>query len=149
MLCYGRPFAQGREVFGALVPWDELWRAGANEPTTLYLPFAAEVAGLRVKAGWYSLYLVPGREESRVVLNRSIRQSGRTRQETGRRGNVFPNAYTPVVQSFEVGRAAIVQGPCEYQEQLLVTADAETEARTLLHFAWERMKLPVPITRRA
>jgi hypothetical protein len=45
-ICYGRPSAQGREIFGGLVPWGTLWRTGANEPTILHVPFDAEIAGL-------------------------------------------------------------------------------------------------------
>src|SRR5690606_11953348 len=53
-VCYGRPSAQGRVIFGAdgtaagapLVPYGKLWRTGANEPTILHLPFAAELAGI-------------------------------------------------------------------------------------------------------
>jgi hypothetical protein len=45
LICYGRPSARGREIFGGLVPHGRLWRTGANEPTILHLPFTAEIAG--------------------------------------------------------------------------------------------------------
>jgi hypothetical protein len=55
LLCYGRPAARGRTVFGDLVPFGELWRTGANEPTVLQLSFDADVAGLGVALGKYTL----------------------------------------------------------------------------------------------
>src|SRR5687768_6929301 len=51
LLCYGRPLARGRLIFGGLVPYDALWRTGANEPTLLHLPFRAQIAGVAVPKG--------------------------------------------------------------------------------------------------
>ena len=63
-VCYGRPAARGREVMGALVRFGEIWRFGANEATSIHLPFPADIGGLRVAPGAYSLYVVPGAESS-------------------------------------------------------------------------------------
>jgi len=54
-LCYGRPSARGRKVMGELVPFDQPWRLGANEATTIHLPFAAQLAGVRLEPGTYTL----------------------------------------------------------------------------------------------
>src|SRR5206468_12789508 len=53
-VCYGRPSARGRKIMGGLVPFGEPWRLGANEATTIHVPFAAELAGVRVGAGTYT-----------------------------------------------------------------------------------------------
>src|SRR5690349_25154831 len=55
-LCYSRPAARGRKVMGALVPLDQPWRLGANEATSIRVPVAAEIAGVRVEPGTYSPY---------------------------------------------------------------------------------------------
>lgn len=68
-LCYGAPSMRGREIMGELVSYDEPWRMGANEPTTLHLPFAAEVGGVQVEPGSYALYAIPGETEWTIVLN--------------------------------------------------------------------------------
>src|SRR6195256_3664527 len=60
-LCYSRPSARGRKVMGGLVPFDQPWRLGANEATTIRIPFAAEIAGGRVEPGPYTVYPVPRR----------------------------------------------------------------------------------------
>jgi hypothetical protein len=59
-ICYSRPSARGREVFGGIVPFGKAWRTGANEPTTLQLSTSAEIAGVRLAAGRYVLMTVPG-----------------------------------------------------------------------------------------
>lgn len=146
LLCYGRPSVRGREIFGALVPFGELWRTGANEPTTLHLPFRASVAGLEVPRGVYSLYTVPG-EQWLVVLNRSTRQSGRTRDERGRAGNSFPNAYTALVASAEVGRAPVPSRGCDHVEQLTFRAESAPDRSAHLVLAWERTEVTIPIAR--
>lgn len=68
-VCYSAPSIRGRQIMGGLVPYGEPWRMGANEPTTLHLPVAAEVGGVRVEAGSYALYAIPGESEWTIVLN--------------------------------------------------------------------------------
>ncbi len=48
-ICYGRPSRRGRQVFGALVPFDSLWRLGANEPTRLYTDRPLRLGDLRLE----------------------------------------------------------------------------------------------------
>ena len=145
LLCYGRPSAAGRAVFGGLVPWGQLWRTGANEPTTLHLPFRARIAGISVPKGRYALYTIPG-DPWTLVVNRSTRQSGRTREERGKKGNVFPSAYTAEVASAEVGRAPLVSRTAPHVEQLTFRAATGDERTTELVLAWERTEVVIPIT---
>lgn len=145
LLCYGRPSVRGRKVLGELVPEGELWRMGANEPTTLHLPFRASVGSVSVPRGVYSLYAVPGPEWT-LVVNRSVRQSGRTRDERGKRGNVFPNAYTPEVAAAEAGRGSVVCRPCRHVEQLTFSARPAGADRTDLVLAWETFEVVIPVT---
>lgn len=68
-VCYGRPSARGRPVMGSLVRFDEVWRFGANEATTIHLPFPATIGDVPVEPGAYSLYAVPGSETWTIVVN--------------------------------------------------------------------------------
>lgn len=145
LLCYGRPSARGRSIFGGLVPYGDLWRTGADEPTVLHLPFRARVAGIRVPRGRYAIYTVPGEKEWTVVVNRSIRQSGRTRSETGRRGNVFASAYTEAVRDAEVGRASVESIDVPFVEQLTAGIDTIGPRETILFLEWERTRVRIPI----
>ncbi|GMV07467.1 MAG: hypothetical protein AMXMBFR53_37420 [Gemmatimonadota bacterium] len=75
-LCYGAPAANGRQVMGALVPYGEIWRLGANEPTTLHLTGPAQVGGVTLEPGSYSLYAVPGETEWTFYINSSYQRWG-------------------------------------------------------------------------
>lgn len=147
LLCYGRPSVRGRAIFGGVVPWGELWRTGANEPTVLHLPFRAEVAGLRVARGKYALYTVPSPSGWTLVLNRSTRQWGLTRPERGPKGNLFPSAYTPWVAAAEVGRVRVETREVPHVEQLTFRAEPLDERTTLLLMEWERTQVVIPIRR--
>lgn len=75
-LCYSRPSANGREIFGALVPFGEVWRTGANEATQLHLPFKAQIGGVDVEPGVYSLYTIPGENGWEFFLSSSYQRWG-------------------------------------------------------------------------
>ena len=66
---YSRPSKKGRAIFGDLVPYDEVWRTGANEATelTLYQPF--KLGNTRLEAGTYTLYTIPGETNWTVIIN--------------------------------------------------------------------------------
>ena len=135
-LCYGRPSARGRQVFGQLVPYDTLWRTGANEPTTLHLPFAAEIAGIEVQPGSYSIYTVPGRESWTVIVNRSTSQWGHEGQ------------YTPEVRAQEVGRASVqAESVTTPVETFVIRAEPRGASAADLVMEWENTRVRVPIER--
>ncbi len=73
---YSRPSVRGREVFGALVPYGKVWRAGANEATTIALQYDAKIGGFPVPAGKYSIFLVPKKEDWELIINKEWNQWG-------------------------------------------------------------------------
>jgi hypothetical protein len=58
-ITYGRPVARGRELFGALVPWDSVWHPGADSATLMKFNHDIVVEGKTLRAGEYSLWLIP------------------------------------------------------------------------------------------
>ena len=66
---YSRPSAKGRTVFGALVPFDKMWRTGANASSKLMLTESATIGGQQVDAGTYALYTIPGKEKWTVIVH--------------------------------------------------------------------------------
>ncbi|WP_010228659.1 DUF2911 domain-containing protein [Gillisia marina] len=66
---YSRPQKRDREIFGKLVPYNEVWRTGANEATELTLYKDMKVADAMVEAGTYTIYTIPGEKEWTVILN--------------------------------------------------------------------------------
>jgi hypothetical protein len=76
-ICYGRPAARGRRMLGGPpVPFGQLWRTGANEPTTIIAAGPITVAGIPMGAGRASLYSVPGPETWEIILNGSTSRWG-------------------------------------------------------------------------
>lgn len=144
-LCYSRPYANGREVFGALVPWDTLWRTGANEPTILHLNRSAEVAGIPLTPGLYSLYTVPGRETWTLVVNASTSQWGQTRSVPLPDGTIGASAYTTEVAGMEVGRAEVGTREVAHTEQLTASFRDRIDGRFQLHLEWEQTGIVVPV----
>lgn len=75
-ITYGRPKVKGRTIFGDLVPYDAIWRTGANEATTISFSDDVTVNGESLSAGTYSLFTVPGEDEWTVVFNSVANQWG-------------------------------------------------------------------------
>jgi Protein of unknown function (DUF2911) len=68
---YNRPVARGRELFGALVPYDRVWCPGADDCTTLTTSTDITVEGKALPAGTYSVWAKPGREKWSIIFNRA------------------------------------------------------------------------------
>jgi len=73
---YSSPGKKDREIFGGLVPFDELWRTGANAATTIELSHDVMMAGKAVPAGLYSIFSIPGKDSWTVIINKNADQSG-------------------------------------------------------------------------
>jgi hypothetical protein len=73
-IAYGRPVARGRELFGALVPWDAVWHPGADSATRLRFSHDVLLEGKALPAGEYSLWLIPRKVGPwTVIFNRAAR----------------------------------------------------------------------------
>jgi hypothetical protein len=66
---YSRPGVKGRQIWGALVPYDKPWRTGANASTTIAFSDDVTVQGKKLAAGTYSLYTIPGKAEWTFAFN--------------------------------------------------------------------------------
>ncbi len=73
---YGRPGIKGRKVFGELVPFGKVWRAGANSATKVTFEQNVDFGGKEVKAGSYALFVIPMEKEWKVMLNKDANQWG-------------------------------------------------------------------------
>ncbi|HEX7117920.1 MAG TPA: DUF2911 domain-containing protein [Longimicrobiales bacterium] len=137
-VCYSRPYMKGRTIFGAegeaLVPYGKLWRTGANEPTTIHLATAAQIAGIAVEPGSYSIYTIPGENEWTVIVNRSTSQWG------------HESRYTPEVEAQEVGRATVpAESTAEAVEQFTISWEP-AEGGSSLVLEWANTRVAVPVT---
>ena len=75
-ITYASPSVKGRKIWGGLVPYDKVWRAGANEATILETDKDIMVEGKQLAKGKYSLYAIPGEQEWSIILNSETGQWG-------------------------------------------------------------------------
>jgi hypothetical protein len=73
---YHRPSVRGREIWGGLVPYGQVWRLGANEATTIAFSAPVKVEGKDVPAGTYALFAVPGKDKWTFIVNKNAKQWG-------------------------------------------------------------------------
>ena len=132
-LCYGRPSARGREMVGGEDPFGVPWRFGANEPTTIHLPFPATIGSVEVEPGSYSLYAIPEEGPWTIVVN------GNT--------NRWGVPISPAVRSDDIGSFDVSPESADHVEQLTFRFDGVGSAGTLV-YAWEGVVLRIPIARR-
>jgi hypothetical protein len=75
-ITYSRPAARGWKVFGDLVPYNKLWRTGANAATRLHFSDPVDLNGRRVDSGTYVLYTIPSEESWEIIINKGIKNWG-------------------------------------------------------------------------
>ena len=75
-LTYSRPSIKGRTVFGDLVPFNKLWRTGANAATKIVFSEPVEVGGKKLDSGTYVLYTIPGMDSWEIILNKGLTNWG-------------------------------------------------------------------------
>lgn len=75
-IVYNAPSKKGREIFGGLVPYNQIWRTGANGATEVTFKKDVKFGTASVPAGTYSLFTMPGVKEWTVILNSELKQWG-------------------------------------------------------------------------
>jgi DUF2911 family protein len=73
---YSSPRAKGRKIFGDLVPYGEVWRAGANEATTFVTTTDLMVGGTHVPAGSYTIFAIPNKDKWTLIINKKTGEWG-------------------------------------------------------------------------
>ena len=109
---YSRPSMKGRAIYGDLVPYDALWRTGANQATKISFSDTVEVAGKKVPGGEYALFTIPGEQQWTIILNKNTEQSGTgnyQESEDAVRFQVAPIATKETYETFTVAFSDISQ----------------------------------------
>ena len=73
---YSRPGVKGRTIFGGIVPYGQVWRAGANQATKISFSTSVKLEGNEIPAGNYSLFAIPGEQEWTIIINKNTNQWG-------------------------------------------------------------------------
>jgi len=92
---YHRPLANGRQIWGKVVPYDRVWRAGANENTTITFSDPVTIEGQALDKGTYGLHMIPGQNQWTVIFSKNSSAWGAftyKQEEDALRVNVKPQA---------------------------------------------------------
>lgn len=75
-ISYSSPSVRDREIWGALVPYGKVWRAGANAATTFETDKTLSVEGKELPAGKYSVFIIPEKDNATVIFNKELNHRG-------------------------------------------------------------------------
>ncbi|WP_192821049.1 DUF2911 domain-containing protein [Rufibacter sp. LB8] len=128
-IAYSSPAVKGRNVWADLAPAGKAWRAGANEATTFTTDQDITVEGKTLKAGKYSVFMVPGEKEWQIIFNSQTGQWGTTRQ-----GANFDPANNVLTVNVKPKKSK------EMNERLLYAINSKG-----FSLLWENLEVPVSI----
>jgi hypothetical protein len=126
---YHRPATNGRAIWGALVPYGQVWRAGANENTTVTFSTPVTVNGTALAAGTYGLHMIPTTGDWTAIFSR----------ETGAWGSF---SYD---QKEDAARVTVKPEAAPQQERLSYSFDEPTADSVVLAMRWEKVRVPLSI----
>ena len=127
---YSSPSVKGRKIWGDLVPYDKVWRAGANEATIFETDKDIKVEDKALAKGKYSLYAIPGEKEWTIIFNSATGQWGINRDGT-----------TTEDPAKDVLRVTVKpKKSASFNEKLVYKVDAKGFA-----LLWENLEVPVSI----
>ena len=129
-IAYSRPDMKGREIFGKLVPYGDLWRTGANRATRVSFGEDVKVAGNAVKAGDYALYSIPNKDEWEIILNKGVNNGGTNgykKEDDVVRFKVKPMMMNESMKTFSIQIANITATNCE------------------IHIMWDKTAISIPV----
>lgn len=127
-MVYNRPVARGRELFGALVPYGEIWNPGADEATRIELSHDITIAGHPLPAGKYSIWAIPHPEEWTLIFSRA-----------------WDVEHVPYLDGEDALRIRVRPQPARHMESLgfyFPVADADS---AVLALHWGRRMLSLPL----
>ncbi|MCA9540233.1 MAG: DUF2911 domain-containing protein [Myxococcales bacterium] len=127
---YSSPAIRDRKIFGGLVPFDTLWRTGANGATTIEFSADVTFAGQAVPAGKYAVFTLPGASKWTVILNKNPNQGG-----TG--------SYD---EKLDQVRVHVDPAAAPKRDRMTFLFSDTTDASTQLDLEWETTRIRVPIT---
>jgi len=126
---YSSPRAKGRKIFGGLVPYGEVWRAGANEATTFVTTADLMVGGEHVAAGKYTLFTIPEKDKWTLIISK----------KTGEWGIPYPGQADDLLRVDM--KAGATSGPVE---NFTIGFDKSANGCTL-RMEWENTKATIDI----
>jgi hypothetical protein len=135
-LFYCSPAKKDREIFGALVPYNEVWRTGANEASTFTTNKDLMIAGQPLPAGEYSIWTIPNENSWKIIFN--DRMYGWGVKLTNQKASRNPDHDILVVEG-KVSKSLNVV------EDFSITLSVSSPDTTVMMFAWDNVVVPLEI----
>jgi tetratricopeptide (TPR) repeat protein len=126
---YDRPGVNSREIWGKLVPYDSVWRAGANENTVLAFSSPVRVGGKELPAGRYGLHMIPTAEDWTIILSNQADAWGSFSYD----------------QKEDAVRLTAVPVEAPFTENLAYTLDEPGTGSVIVSLRWEKLAVPFPV----
>lgn len=127
---YGRPAVKGRKIFGELVPFGKIWRAGANNATKLTINQKVSFGDKIVSPGEYALFVIPQAKQWKIILNKDANAWG---------------AYTYDEKLNIAETDVTVENTNTLQEYFEIKFEPKNEMLIHLVINWEKTKVEIPI----
>lgn len=128
---YSSPGVKNRIIWGGLVPYDQVWVAGAHQATTIDFSKDVTVMGKPIKAGTYAFFTIPGKEKWTAILNTRFDQH--LADQYNQQEDVARFEVTPVTLGQQVQR-------------LSYTVEPATDTSGAISFAWDKLKISLPVS---
>lgn len=128
-ITYHRPGVKEREIWGKLVPYDVVWRAGANENTTISFSDEVMIAGKTVPAGTYGLHFIPTQDEWTLILSKNYWSWGSFSYD----------------EAEDALRAKVKPVSAEHQEWLSYSFESPSINSVEVVMHWEKIRVPFKI----
>jgi tetratricopeptide (TPR) repeat protein len=127
---YHRPLVKGRQIFGNIVPYGQVWRAGANENTTIQFTDAVTIEGKPLDKGTYGLHMIPGENEWTVIFSKANQSWG---------------SFT-YKESEDALRVTVKPQTAEMREALSYDFNALSTNDSVATMRWDKVAVPFKIS---
>lgn len=131
-VAYSRPNAKGRVIFGDVVPFDKMWRTGANASTKFYTSEEIKMEGNTIPAGKYALYTIPGKLSWTIILHKDTTFWGDGGSDYKQENDLVRFTVKPVTTATKA-------------ETFTISFDNLTTSSATMNLAWENTIVPVKI----
>ena len=127
---YSRPLVNGRKVWGGLVPYGEVWRAGANENTVITFGDPVSIEGKPLDKGTYGLFMIPKEDEWTIIFSKTTTAWG---------------AFTYKADE-DVLRVTVKPAASDFHDALLYDFDQLTPDSALVTLRWDKLAVPFKVS---
>ncbi len=129
-ITYNRPNKRGREIFGSLIPYGEIWRTGSDEATEIYFSTRIKVQDLAIDSGRYELFTIPNKNNWEIILQKNLNQWGSYRYN--KENDVIRFSVVPQLLNTSI-------------ETFTISIDQVTANGGILNIAWDNIRVPIKL----